>query len=245
MATINKVTMTGTFQASVSSAGVGQSTIHVANASISITGNTNTTTKYVHYRITSGGTSIRQSYYILKKSTTSHKISITAANKVYNEKSGTVSIPIHLDVAVTSSATAPASSSTSWTTLRASSHSIPALSKSDFFFYEDEAHTKLYASILDVVEGEYFTAPDAIPSVSMTEWADQNGHTYTAGSTKCRNTYPTGTVIRIHPVRLAPKVKVKKDGVWIDGEIKCKVNGEWVTATSAYVKAEGEWVKIP
>ena len=39
-------------------------------------------------------------------------------------------------------------------------------------------------------------------------------------------------------------VKVKVDGTWEEGELKAKVNGEWVDAEAAYVKVNGAWIEI-
>lgn len=46
------------------------------------------------------------------------------------------------------------------------------------------------------------------------------------------------------PAKAGFAVKVKVDGAWEEGELKAKVNGEWVDADAAYVKVNGAWMEI-
>lgn len=87
---------------------------------------------------------------------------------------------------------------------------------------------------------------DAIPvrdKYDFVEWntaADGSGTSYHPGDTYTSNT--ALTLYAIWEKRATAKVKV--DGAWHEGDIKCKVNGEWIDADSLYVKIGNEWVEI-
>lgn len=59
-------------------------------------------------------------------------------------------------------------------------------------------------------------------------------------------TVPIGPTLDLYAgwKKAGPSPKIKIDGEWTEGELRAKVEGQWVNASALYVKVGGEWIEI-
>lgn len=59
-------------------------------------------------------------------------------------------------------------------------------------------------------------------------------------------TVPIGPTLDLYAgwKKAGPSPKIKIDGEWTEGELRAKVDGQWVNASALYVKVGGEWIEI-
>lgn len=59
-------------------------------------------------------------------------------------------------------------------------------------------------------------------------------------------TVPIGPTLDLYAgwKKAGPSPKIKIDGEWTEGELRAKVDGQWVNASALYVKVGGVWIEI-
>lgn len=85
------------------------------------------------------------------------------------------------------------------------------------------------------------TLTDTSGKYKLVGWTDANGTPIQFPYTV---TTDWETDIYAQWKKAGPSPKIKIDGEWLEGELRAKVNDQWVDASALYVKVGGEWIEI-
>lgn len=251
MATVSGVTLTASF-GSQSTTGTDPlfRTLNIKVA-VSVTKNTNTSVRYLHYRLVDQTDNSKElKYGNIKLAASATHYTTLNLSAIFAAPSTpvntTVPRTIRFEVAVTTTASHPTSG---YTLLKSFTYYLPTRKSYNIEFY-DYANT-LYRNQDPVYEGATFEMPDITESrfPRFKTWYCAASDTFNVGAghqVRIPLINVNSTVkftFRIYAIR-KPVLRLKRNGEWVDTTAKVKVGDDWLNLVDGYVKKDGIWVSI-